>query len=54
MLSCKVCGFQYVDSTADKFRVSWNNYKENNRKAKSGEEHMQFLSIFVQMIITVS
>ena len=41
LLSCKVCGFQYVCSTTDKFRLSWNNYKENNRKAKRGEEHMQ-------------
>ena len=31
LLSCKVCGF----------RLRWNNYKENSRKAKRGEEHMQ-------------
>ena len=41
LLSCKVCGVQYVGSTTDKFRLRWNNYKENNRKAKRGEEHMQ-------------
>ena len=41
LLSCKVCGLQYVGSTTDKFRLRWNNYKENNRKAKRGEEHMQ-------------
>ena len=41
LLSCKVCDLQYVSSTIDKFRVRWNNYKENNRKAKKGEEHMQ-------------
>ena len=28
-------------STTDKFRLRWNNYKENNRKVKRGEEHMQ-------------
>ena len=41
LLSCKICGLQYVGSTTDKFRLRWNNYKENNRKAKRGEEHMQ-------------
>ena len=41
LLSCKVCGFPYVGSTTDKFSLRWNNYKENNRKAKRGEEHMQ-------------
>ena len=25
----------------NKFRLSWNNYMENNRKAKRREEHMQ-------------
>ena len=34
LLSCKVYGLQYVGSTIDKFRLRWNNYKENNRKAK--------------------
>ena len=37
----KVCGLQHVGSTTDKFRLRRNNYKENNRKAKRGEEHMQ-------------
>ena len=41
LLSCKVCGLQYVGSTTDKFRLRWNNYKENNQKAKRGEEHLQ-------------
>ena len=43
LLFCKVCGLQYVGSTTDKFRLRWNNYKENNQKAKRGEEHMQSL-----------
>ena len=30
-----VCWFHH------KFRISWNNYQENNQKAKRGEEHMQ-------------
>ena len=32
-----------VGSTTHKFRLRWNNYKENNRKTKRGEEHMQSL-----------
>ena len=43
LLSCKVCGLQHAGSTTDKFRLRWNNYKENNRKAKRREEHMQSL-----------
>ena len=27
LLSCKVCGKQYVGSTTDKFRFQWNSYK---------------------------
>ena len=40
-LSCKPCSLQYVGSTTDKFRLRWNNYKENDKKALRGEEHMQ-------------
>ena len=28
---------QYVDSITAKFRLKWNNYKKNNRKAKRGD-----------------
>ena len=41
LLSCKVCGKQYVGSTTDKFRFRWNNYKNCQRKAERGEDHMQ-------------
>ena len=41
LLSCKICGLWYVGSTTDIFRLRWNNYKDNNRKAQRGEEHMQ-------------
>ena len=41
LLSCKVRSLQYAGSTTDKFGSGWNNCKENNRKAKRGEEHMQ-------------
>ena len=41
LLSCKVCGKQYVGSTTDKFRYRWNNYKNCQRKVERGEDHMQ-------------
>ena len=41
LFSCKVCGKQYVGSTTDKFRYRWNNYKNCQRKAERGEDHMQ-------------
>ena len=41
LLPCNVCGLRYVGSTTDKFRLWWNNCKENNWKGKRGEEHMQ-------------
>ena len=41
LLSCNVCGLQYVGPTTDKFRLRWNSYKENDRKALRDEEHMQ-------------
>ena len=43
LLSCKVYDLQDVGSTTDKFRLRWNNYKEDNQKAKRGEEHIQSL-----------
>ena len=41
LLSCKICGLQYVGSTTYRFRSRWNNYKDNDRKAQRGEEHLQ-------------
>ena len=41
LLSCKICGLQYVGFTTDRFRLRWNNYKDNDRKAQRCEEHMQ-------------
>ena len=41
LLSCKTCGLQYLGSATDRFRLRWNNYKDNDRKAQRGEEHMQ-------------
>ena len=41
LLSCKVCGLHYVGSTFGKFCLRWNNYNENERKARREEKHMQ-------------
>ena len=41
LLSCEICGLQYVSSTSDRFRLRWNNYKGNDRKALRREEHIQ-------------
>ena len=40
-ISCKTCGLQYVDSTADRFRLRWNSCNENDRKVQHGEKHIQ-------------
>ena len=50
LLSCKVCGLQYVGSTVDRFRLRWNNYKCSQRVALEGGTpkqnyfHQHFLS----------
>ena len=36
LISCKVCGLQYVGSTVDRFRLRWNNYKCSQRIASEG------------------
>ena len=41
LMSCKLCGKQYVESTTERFRFQWKNYKDNIRKAKRGEDHTQ-------------
>ena len=41
LLSCNICGLQYVGFTTDRFRLRWINYKNNDRKTQRGEEHMQ-------------
>ena len=40
LLSCKICGLQYVGSTTDASQYRWNNFKDNNRKTERGVEHM--------------
>ena len=41
LLSCKIWGLEYEGSTTDRFRLRWNNDKDNDKKAQQGEEHMQ-------------
>ena len=41
LLSYMICELQYVGSTTDRFRLRWNNYKDNDRKAQRDEEHTQ-------------
>ena len=41
LFACKVCWKHYVGSTTNKFRYQWNNYKNCQRKAERGEDHMQ-------------
>ena len=41
LLSCKTCGLQYVGVATDRFQLRWNNYNDNDRKTRRGEEHMQ-------------
>ena len=43
LLSCKICGLQYVGSTADRSisLLLEQLYKDNNRKVERGVEHMQ-------------
>ena len=41
LLLCKICGMQYNGQTNDEFRYRWINYKDNNRKTLSGEDHIQ-------------
>ena len=41
LVSCKLCGKQYVGSATKSFRFQWNNYKDNRRKAKRGEDNTQ-------------
>ena len=41
LITCKVCGIQYVGQTRYDFRYRWSNYKKDSRKAARGEEHMQ-------------
>ena len=41
LLSCKVCGIQYVGQTRDRFRLRWNNYKSEARRMQLGGQVQQ-------------
>ena len=36
LISCQVCGLQYVGSTVDRFHLRWNNYKCSQNIASEG------------------
>ena len=38
LFSCQTCG---LHSTTDRFRPRWNDYKDSDKKANRGEQHMQ-------------
>ena len=38
LLSCQL---QHIGSTTDRFRLKWNNYKDNEKKVQRDQEHMQ-------------
>ena len=40
-MSCQVGGKQYVGQTTERFIFRWNNYKNNQHKAKRGKDHNQ-------------
>ena len=50
LLSCKVCGLQYVSSAINRVRLRWNNYKSSHRVGLEGGApkqnyiHQNFLS----------
>ena len=41
LVSCTTSELQHVGSTTDRFRLRWNNYKDNDWIGQRGEEHMQ-------------
>ena len=41
LLSCDIYALQYAVPNIDPFRYRQNNYKHNNKKAETGDKHMQ-------------
>ena len=41
LISCKVCGIQYVGQTTRRWRERWNLYKQNQYLARKGLNHQQ-------------
>ena len=41
LIRCKICNARYVGQTNKKFRLRWNNYRQNQRWAASGLDHKQ-------------
>ena len=41
LIRCKICNDRYVGETNKKFRLRWNNYRQNQRFSASGLDHKQ-------------
>ena len=41
LLSCKICGLQYVGECTTKWRTRWANYVQHSKYARSGKTHSQ-------------
>ena len=41
LLTCKVCGIQYVGQTTNRFRYRWNNYRSSNKRVLEAGEPPQ-------------
>ena len=41
LVSHNTRGLQYVGSHTDRFRLSWNNYRDNDKKKKRSDGHIQ-------------
>ena len=41
LITCKICGIQYVGQTTRRWRERWNLYKQNQDLAKKGHHHQQ-------------
>ena len=41
LISCNVCGKQYVESKTETFKFWWHNYKSRQQKAERREDSMQ-------------
>ena len=53
LIYCKVCDLQYVESTDDKFRLWWNNYKHYQQIASEGGTPKKTTSISIFKVRTI-
>ena len=41
LITCKICGIQYVGECTTKWRVRWANYVQHSKYARRGQKHSQ-------------